>query len=428
MLPTSTTTSRPSTALDSAIDNAIADGKTYSDIDAHHALFTRLRSEDPVHWTAPDGFRPFWSITRHADIIEIERQHDRFANKLRTKLLSIEFEAKIKEAMAGKTMLVRALPQMDNPDHKVYRQLTAAWFQPRQLRNLEGRIQALARQGVDELLEHANGGASVDFVDQFSVWYPLRVIMEILGLPESDEAHLLKITKAYFGGADPEMQRGTDLIEATLALVDYFKEVSRERRKKPRDDVASVIANSTIDGAPIGDFETYSYYIALITAGHDTTSTTSSGGVLALMQSPSQWQLLKTHPDVMPKAIAEIVRWVSPVKHFFRSATQDYVLRGKTIKEGDFLMLCYPSGNRDETVFDAPFSFRVDRTPNRHLGYGYGIHACIGLHLANLELEILFRELLARVDHFEQAGPTSWVETAFLGGLKHLPVHVVPAR
>ena len=431
MLPlipsTSHASSAPANPDKLAIDDAIADGKTYGDIDAHHALFTRLRSEDPVHWTAPQGFRPFWSITRHADIIEIERQHDRFVNKLRTKLLSIEFESKVKEAMAGRAMLVRALPQMDNPDHMVYRQLTAAWFQPRELRKLEHRIQALARQSVDELLERSAGGATVDFVNQFSVWYPLRVIMEILGLPESDEAHLLKITQAYFGGSDPEMQRGADLIDATLALVDYFKQVSRERRRQPRNDVASVIANSLIDGKPIGDFETYSYYIALITAGHDTTSATSSGGALALIQNPDQWRRLKNDPEVLPKAIAEIVRWVSPVKHFFRSATQDYELRGKTIRQGDFLMLCYPSGNRDETVFDAPFSFRVDRTPNRHLGYGYGIHACIGLHLANLELEILFRELVSRVDHFELAGSTSWVETAFLGGLKHLPVRLVPA-
>lgn len=411
----------------STIDNALADGKTYGDIDAHHALFTRLRAEDPVHWTAPQGYRPYWSITKHADIIEIERQHDLFINKLRTKLLSIDFESKVKEAMAGKPMLVRALPQMDNPDHKAYRQLTAAWFQPRQLRSLEDRIKALATKSVDDLLARAGSGETVDFVDDFSVWYPLRVIMEILGLPERDEPHLLKITQAYFGGADPEMQRGADLIDASLALVDYFKEVSAERRAHPRDDVASIIANSTIDGAPIGDFETYSYYIALITAGHDTTSTTSSGGLLALLQNPSQWQQLKANPDLLQKAIPEIVRWVSPVKHFFRAATQDYQLRGKTIKAGDFLMMCYPSGNRDEEVFDEPFAFKVDRTPNRHLGYGYGIHACIGLHLANLELEILFRELLARIDHFELASRPSWVQTAFLGGLKHLPVRLVPA-
>lgn len=410
--------------MSSELDEAIASGKTYGDLQTHHALFTRLRAEDPVHWTEPAGYRPFWTVSRHADIIEVERHHDRFINKMRTKLLSSEFESKVKETMAGGPMLVRALPQMDNPDHKAYRQLTAAWFQPRQLRSLEDRIAALARQSVDRLLEISADDRSIDFVDEFSVWYPLRVIMMILGLPEEDEARLLQITQAYFGGSDPEMQRGTDLIDATMALVDYFKNISRERRENPRDDVASIIANSTIAGQPIGDFETYSYYIALITAGHDTTSATSSGGLLALIENPAQWQLLKTRPDLVENAVSEMVRWVSPVKHFFRTAAHDCTLSNRTIRAGDFLMLCYPSGNRDEAAFDQPFEFRADRTPNRHLGYGYGIHACIGLHLANLELEVLFRELLSRVDRFELAGPHSWVETAFLGGLKHLPVRV----
>lgn len=410
--------------MGSELDEAIASGKTYGDLQTHHALFTRLRAEDPVHWTEPAGYRPFWTVSRHADIIEVERHHERFINKMRTKLLSSEFESKVKEAMAGGPMLVRALPQMDNPDHKAYRQLTAGWFQPRQLRSLEERIAALARQSVDRLLNIAADDRAIDFVDEFSVWYPLRVIMMILGLPEEDEARLLQITQAYFGGSDPEMQRGTDLIDATMALVDYFKNISRERRENPRDDVASIIANSAIAGQPIGDFETYSYYIALITAGHDTTSATSSGGLLALIENPAQWQLLKTRPDLVEKAVSEMVRWVSPVKHFFRTAAHDCTLSNKTIRAGDFLMLCYPSGNRDEAAFDQPLEFRADRTPNRHLGYGYGIHACIGLHLANLELELLFRELLSRVDRFELAGPHPWVETAFLGGLKHLPVRV----
>lgn len=406
----------------SELDDALASGKTYGDLATQHALFARLRAEDPVHWCEPEGYRPFWAVTRHADIIEIERQHDRFVNKFRTKLLTIDFETKVREAMAGQPMLVRTLPQMDNPDHKAYRLLTAAWFQPRQLAGLEERIGVLARQSVDRMLELGAGGRVFDFVDDIALWYPLRVIMLILGLPASDEARLLQITQAYFGGSDPEMQRGSDLIDATMALVEYFKEVSRDRRQNPRDDVATVIANSTIDGVPIGDLETYSYYIALITAGHDTTSATAAGGLLALIQNAGQWAKLKADPSLVEKAVAEMLRWVSPVKHFFRTATVDYTLRGKSIREGDFLMMCYPSGNRDIDAFDAPFDFRIDRTPNRHLGYGYGIHACIGLHLANLELQILFREIAARVEGFELAGPRAWVETAFLGGLKHLPL------
>jgi cytochrome P450 len=213
--------------LDSALDNAIADHKTYGSVEAQHGMFAKLRREDPVHWTQPDGYRPFWTITKYADIIEIERQADRFINQPRTKLLSIEFESKIREAMSGKPMLVRALPQMDNPDHSKYQKLTHAWFQPRQLRTLADRMDALAKESVDRLC--ALGGAC-DFYNEIAIYYPLRVLMTILGLPREDEERLLKITQAYFGGGDPEMQKGNDLIDATMAYVEYFKDVARERR------------------------------------------------------------------------------------------------------------------------------------------------------------------------------------------------------
>jgi hypothetical protein len=269
--------------LDMALDNAIADHKTYGSVEAQHGMFAKLRREDPVHWTQPDGYRPFWTITKYADIIEIERQADRFINQPRTKLLSIEFESKIREAMSGKPMLVRALPQMDNPDHSKYQKLTHAWFQPRQLRTLADRMDALAKESVDRLC--ALGGAC-DFYNEIAIYYPLRVLMTILGLPREDEERLLKITQAYFGGGDPEMQKGNDLIDATMAYVEYFKDVARERRQNPKDDVATIIATSEIDGKPIGDFEAYSYYVALASAGHDTTSATIAGGLLALIENP----------------------------------------------------------------------------------------------------------------------------------------------
>jgi cytochrome P450 len=402
-----------------SIDDAIADHKLYGDPEAQHALFARLRRDDPVHWTEPRGYRPFWTVARHQDIIEVERQDARFINAKRTKLLTIAFEEKVKEVMGGRPMLVRAINQMDNPDHRTYQKLTHAWFQPRQLRQLEEKIARLARESVDRLL--ACGG-ECDYVNDVSVWYPLRIIMMILGLPDADEERLLKITQAYFGGGDPEMQRGSDLIQATLDYVEYFKDVAADRRRQPRDDVASVIANSEVDGRPIGDFEAYSYYIALASAGHDTTSSTVAGGLLALIQNPGEMRKLRDTPALIPAAVEEMVRWVSPVKHFFRSAVEEYALRGRTIRAGDHLLMCYPSANRDEEVFERPFAFIADRTPNRHLGYGYGIHACIGQHLARAEMIALFKELLSRVEHVELAGAPSWTETSFLGGLKRLPI------
>jgi cytochrome P450 len=405
--------------LDVALDNAIADHRTYGNVDLQHRVFASLRRDDPVHWTRPDGFRPFWTISKYADIIEIERQADRFINAPRTKLLSIEFEGKVREAMNGKPMLVRALPQMDNPDHAKYQKLTHAWFQPRHIRTLGERMETLARESVDRLL--AIGG-ECDFYNEIAIYYPLRVLMTILGLPRSDEARLLKITQAYFGGGDPDMQKGSDLIDATIAYVDYFKDVAKERRQNPKDDVATIVATSEIDGRPIADFEAYSYYVALASAGHDTTSATIAGGLLALIENPDCMKRLQRDPDLLSDAAEEMVRWVSPVKHFFRTAAVDYEIRGKTIKAGDNLFISYPSGNRDEEAFDRPFEFIPERSPNRHLGFGFGIHACIGRHLAKAEVVTFFRELIRRVDRIELAGKPAWTETSFLGGVKRLPV------
>jgi len=405
--------------LDIALDNALADHRTYGNIDLQHRLFASLRRDDPVHWTQPEGYRPFWIISKYSDIIEIERQADRFVNAPRTKLLSIAFESKVREAMNGKPMLVRALPQMDTPDHAKYQKLTHAWFQPRQIRTLSERMAALARDSVDRMFAL---GDDCDFYNDIAIYYPLRVLMTILGLPGEDEARLLKITQAYFGGGDPEMQQGSDLIDATMAYVDYFKDVAKERRRNPKDDVATVIATSEIDGRPIEDFEAYSYYIALASAGHDTTSATIAGGLLALIENPDAMVRLRREPDLLADAAEEMVRWVSPVKHFFRTAAVDYEIRGKTIRAGDSLLISYPSGNRDEEAFDRPYEFIPDRSPNRHLGYGFGIHACIGRHLAKAEIIAFFRELLSRIDRIELAAKPAWTETSFLGGLKRLPV------
>jgi cytochrome P450 len=211
------------------------------------------------------------------------------------------------------------------------------------------------------------------------------------------------------------MQKGTDLIDATLAYVDYFRNVAWGRRQNPKDDVATVIATSEIDGRPSEDFEAYSYYMALASAGHDNTSATIAGGPLALIENPDAMARLQRDGELIPDAAEEMVRWVSPVKHFFRTAAADYEIRGKKIKRGDSLFISFPSGNRDEEAFDRPFDFVPDRTPNRHLGFGFGIHACIGRHLAKAEIVAFFREFLKRVDGIELAGKPAWTETSFLG-------------
>ncbi len=403
------------------VDDAIANGATYADPAVQHALFTQLRRDEPVRWTTPAGFRPFWTVARHADLLDIERQQTRFLNAPRAKLVPIELEDQIRALTGG--LLVRSLPQMDEPDHRAYRLLTSAWFMPKQLKTLESRIAALARRAVDDLFAH---GPQVDFYRDIAVWYPLRVIMLILGLPESDEAHLLRITQAFFSQDGEGGRTGQSFIDAAHAYADYFDGLTRERLAQPRDDVASLIVHSKIDGRPIGRHEATSYFVALASAGHDTTSATAAGGLLALIERPDQWRRLQSAPTLVAPAVEEMVRWESPVKHFFRTATEDVVIRGQQVRAGDALMMCYPSANRDEEVFGDPFSFRIDRNPNRHVGFGYGAHVCLGMMLARMELQALWRELLGRVDSFELDGTPARVPTSFVGGVCRLPVRWKP--
>jgi len=407
---------------DKSIDNAIADPKTYADVDAFHALFTKLRAEEPVRWTEPDEYRPFWTVSKHADIMEVERQNDKFLNDPRLTLQTIEVEEKVKEFTGGQSKLIRSLVDMDNPDHRNYRGLTQAWFMPPNLKAISARVDALAKKYIDRF---ESLGGECDFVSDVAVWYPLRVIMTVLGVPEEDEPIMLKLTQELFGSTDPEMRReDADFnVNTVTDFFNYFNALTEDRRKNPRDDVASVIANATIDGQPIGHLEAMSYYIIVATAGHDTTSSTAAGGLLALMQNPDEFAKLRSDPDkYLNSAIDEMIRWTTPVKHFFRTAAVDYELRGQKIKAGDNLLMCYWSANRYEEVFDDPFSFHIDRSPNKHLAFGYGAHVCLGQHLAKMEIKALYNELLSRLDHIELAGNPAWVEASFVSGLKRLPV------
>lgn len=240
---------------------------------------------------------------------------------------------------------------------------------------------------------------------------------------------MLSLTQDLLGTSDAEVARDRPskeiLVDTVKRFFDYFTARSAERRKTPRDDLASVIANAEIDGRPISEFEALSYYVIVATAGHDTTSSTIAGGLLALLallEHPGELQRLREDPALLSGAVDEMVRWVEPVKHFFRTAVEPYELRGQQIRAGDALMMCYPSGNRDEEVFDHPSAFRIDRSPNRHLSFGYGPHVCLGMHLAKMETRALFKELLARVDRIELAGEPALSATNFVNGLKRLPI------
>ncbi|KTE38587.1 MULTISPECIES: cytochrome P450 [unclassified Sphingopyxis] len=403
-------------------DDAIVDPATYADPDTYDRLFARLREEDPVHWTAPADYRPFWSVTKFADIQEVERNAAQFLNAPRMMLRPLSVEEQVRKLTGGSALMLRDIVHMDGRDHMAHRKLTQAWFMPARLKALEEDLRALARHFVGQMIER---GGSCDFVDDVAVWYPLRVIMRILGVPAEDEAKMLVLTRDIFGPDDPDVRKGPkpDLATTIKGFTDYFAALTEARRRDPSDDIATLLSTAEVDGQPIGTLELMSYYIIIATAGHDTTSSTIAGGLLALLENPGEMARLRADPSILAaNGVDEMVRWVTPVKHFFRTAVEDYELRGKRIRAGDHLMLCYPSANRDEEAFADPFRFDLSRPPNRHLAFGYGPHLCLGQHLAKMEIRIFFEELLARVDAIELAGDPAWVASNFVSGLKRLPI------
>ncbi|ATC25482.1 cytochrome P450 [Caulobacter vibrioides] len=413
------------------IANTIIDPKAYADGDRIDQAFAHLRREAPLAVAQPDGFDPFWVVTRHADILEVERQNELFHNGDRaTVVTTIEADKKVREMMGGSPHLVRSLVQMDNPDHFAYRKITQGALLPQNLRALEARIREIARGFVDRMAEH---GDRCDFARDVAFLYPLHVIMEVLGVPESDEPRMLKLTQELFGNADPDLNRtgksvtdvgeGIDSIQSVVMdFMMYFNAITEDRRANPRDDLATLIANGKINGEPMGHLEAMSYYIIAATAGHDTTSSTTAGALWALAENPDQFTKVKADPSLIPGLIEESIRWVTPVKHFMRTATADAELGGQKIAKGDWMMLSYPSGNRDEAVFEDPFTFRVDRTPNKHVAFGYGAHICLGQHLARMEMRVLWEELFARLDHVELDGAPTRMVANFVCGPKSVPI------
>jgi cytochrome P450 len=268
-------------------------------------------------------------------------------------------------------------------------------------------------------------GGRCDFARDIAMQYPLQVILSILGLPESDYPRMLQLTQELFGAQDPELSRSDNPADLLLVLQDffqYFNALTEDRRANPAEDLASTIANGRIDGEPLGIVETISYYIIVATAGHDTTSSAMAGGMQALIEHPDQLQRLRDDPALLDSAVDEIIRWVTPVKHFMRNAVEPYSVGGHQFSPGDMLLLSYPSANRDEDVFDDPFRFDVGRSPNPHLAFGFGAHYCLGAKLAKMEIRALLAELLPRLDSISLAGEPALSHTTFVGGLKHLPI------
>ena len=393
------------------------DPKAYADEPRFHAACRRLRAEAPVVRVDAPDFDPFYAVTRHEDVMEVECHPERWINAPRPAL-----GPKRGDAVDPADVPVRTLVQMDGADHLMYRHVSADWFKPRNIARLGDRAAELSRQAVDHM---ASLGGRCDFFTEVAMSYPLSMILSLLGLPEEDFGRMLKLTQELFGNHDPEMAReGSEnvFLETMMDFFTYFQGIVDDRQARPVDDLASKIANAEVDGAPIGLMETIGYYVIIATAGHDTTSAAISGGMHALLQHPDQLARLQADPTLVGTAVDEMIRWVSPVKQFMRTATEGTVLRGVPIAEGEAVLLSFPSANRDEAVFTDPDRFDVGRTPNRHLGFGFGAHYCLGTHLAKLEMKALYNELIPRLRHIELDGDAEYTRTLFVGGPKHVPV------
>src|SRR6478672_1735987 len=393
-----------------------AEPMSYADETKLHAALTHLRANAPVSWVEVPNYRPFWAMTKYADIMAIERANTVFTNSPRPVLMTAESD----ELQAG--VGISTLIHMDDPQHRVVRAIGADWFRPKAMRAMKVRVDELAKRYVDHM---AAVGPECDFVQEVAVNFPLFVIMSLLGVPEEDFPRMLRYTQELFGNEDAELAGGATKEETLGVLLDmfgYFNALTASRREHPTEDLASAIANAKIDGEPLSDVDTVSYYVIIATAGHDTTSATISGGLQALVEHPDQLRRLQDDTGLMGLATEEMIRWVTPVKEFMRTAQQDNELRGVPIAAGDSVLLSYPSGNRDEDVFVDPFRFDVGRDPNRHVAFGYGVHFCLGAALARMEVNSFFSALVPRLRSIELTGDPQHIATIFVGGLKHLPI------
>jgi cholest-4-en-3-one 26-monooxygenase len=376
-------------------------------------FFTYLRNNEPVWWHESAEFPPgFWVCTKYRDVIDVERNTAVFS--------SARPGALMVDDMAGAELMML---NQDAPQHTRLRNLVARGFTPKVIKQMEAPIREASRRIVDAVVERDD---VYDFVPNLAAELPLVVIAELLGVPYEDRGKIFEWSNRMIGSEDPEYGAGGSeaALGASVELYEYAQSLADSRRERPLDDIVSTLINAELEGEKLSDIEFNVFVLLLSVAGNETTRNLISGGMYTLMQHPDQLERLKADiPGLLDPAVDEMLRYVSPVMYFRRTATQDTEIRGVPIKEGDKVSVWYGSANRDEDIFPDSQVFDVGRTPNEHIAFGgRGPHYCLGASLAKMEIKVMFEEMLTRIPNMTQAGDIVRLHSNLINGVKHLPV------
>ena len=386
-----------------------------------HELFTRVRREDPVHWSREAGGRGFWCITRYDDIVAISKNPRLFSSAREHGGHRMFDENVVGVAGVGAEETEAPMISMDPPEHNRYRRLVSPGFTTPRLQGLETRI----RERVHTILDRLGDRKECEFVSEVAAELPIQVLAELLDVPQEDRLKLFDWSNSLIAEDDPELRKSPETTAADVqAMAEYAARLWDKRLEKPGNDLISMLVYSKIDGEVMSKERYLGTFILLVAAGNETTRNSISGGLITLARFPEERRKLADDPASLETGAAEIVRYVSPILHMRRTAVADTELRGKTIRAGDKVILWYSSANRDEAVFTDPFRFDVTRAEPGHLGFGIGQHYCLGARLAELQLRIFFGEFLRRYPNAEPSGPIRRMRSNFVAGIKEMPVRL----
>ena len=383
-----------------------------------HAWLAHLRRHDPVHWQDEAGGPGFWAVTRYEDCVTVNRDYERFSSAVRG---TMPFEMPDEDVAQQSLMMLN----MDPPLHTRYRRLVNKGFTPRMVRDLEANIHRVTDVIIDQVIEKGEA----DFVTDLSAELPLQVIAELLGVPQDDRHRMFEWSNRMVGNEDPEYQtQAEEALVAAMELYAYAAELFAIKRIEPHADLMSVLTTVEVEGEQLSEMELELFFLLLTVAGNETTRNLMSGAMDTFFQHPHQWQRLLDDRSLLPRAVDEMLRFVSPVMNFRRTAMRDLTLSGTDIKAGDKVVFFHASANRDEDVFAEADTFDIGRDPNPHIAFGGGgPHFCLGANLARMEIRVMFEHLLDRMPDIRRRGDLQRLQSQFINGVKHLPVAFTPA-